>query len=99
MAAFISWMVMSRGRAPRPRAAASAEAPASPTCILARVRRNTCGSAPALSPSASRCTPSWPAEFSELSSRPSSSNAGSNEPSVPSVARSVAVRPLSPQFI
>eukprot|EP00964_Phaeocystis_antarctica_P131798 scaffold95782_cov54-Phaeocystis_antarctica.AAC.2 len=84
--------VLSRGRAPRPRAAANARAPASPKCILLKESQVTAGSAPAPSPSASRCTPSGPAEFS---TRPSCSSAGSTEPSVPSNAISVAVRPLS----
>eukprot|EP00964_Phaeocystis_antarctica_P137798 scaffold102401_cov63-Phaeocystis_antarctica.AAC.3 len=38
MAALIRPKVASRGRAPRPRAAASAEAPASPTCIPLKAR-------------------------------------------------------------
>eukprot|EP00964_Phaeocystis_antarctica_P112475 scaffold76625_cov57-Phaeocystis_antarctica.AAC.2 len=94
MAAPISWRILSRGRAPRPRAAASAEAPASTTCMLSRSKRVTAGSAPALSPTASRCTPSGPGE-SEYSERISDSSAGSTEPSVLSVARSSAERILS----
>eukprot|EP00964_Phaeocystis_antarctica_P153043 scaffold121121_cov66-Phaeocystis_antarctica.AAC.1 len=74
---------LSRGRAPRPRAAASADAPASPI-------------APAPSPSTSRCTPSGPAA-PELSWSVRCRSAGSTDPSVPSVARSVAERPLSIQ--
>ena len=53
----------------------------------------TAGSAPAPSPSASRCTPSGPAA-PELSMRSSDSRAGSTEPSVLSVARSAAASPL-----
>ena len=49
------------------------------------------GSAPAPSFSASRCTPSGPADGSQ---RCSSSSAGSTEPSVLSVARSVVERPF-----
>eukprot|EP00964_Phaeocystis_antarctica_P071491 scaffold43634_cov64-Phaeocystis_antarctica.AAC.6 len=51
------------------------------------------GSAPAPRPSASRCTPSTGLAASECSTRRSSSSAGSTEPSVPSNARSAAVRP------
>eukprot|EP00964_Phaeocystis_antarctica_P059522 scaffold35338_cov59-Phaeocystis_antarctica.AAC.8 len=97
MAALVSLRSLSRGRAPRPRAAASAEAPASPTCTLTSWRLATAGSAPAPSPSASRCTPSWAAALAEVSMRLSSSSAGSTEPSVPSNARSAAVRPVLSQ--
>eukprot|EP00964_Phaeocystis_antarctica_P102368 scaffold67720_cov63-Phaeocystis_antarctica.AAC.3 len=85
-------MTLSRGRAPRPRAAASAEAPASPTCITSIVSNVMAGSAPVPSPAASRCTPSGSAAPAELSQRTSFSSAGSTEPSVPSVARSAAER-------
>eukprot|EP00964_Phaeocystis_antarctica_P157415 scaffold127587_cov72-Phaeocystis_antarctica.AAC.3 len=93
MAALFRVRFLSRGRAPRPRAAASAEAPASPTCIPPKARKYTAGSAPARSPSASRCTPSGPAA-PKKSKMVSSLSAGSTEPSVPSVVRSVAERPL-----
>eukprot|EP00964_Phaeocystis_antarctica_P023357 scaffold13071_cov61-Phaeocystis_antarctica.AAC.1 len=80
---------LSRGRAPRPRAAESAEAPASPTCTSSRNSTVTAGSAPAPSPSASRCTPSG---LAATSKRASDSSTGSPEPSVPSVPRSAAER-------
>eukprot|EP00964_Phaeocystis_antarctica_P117870 scaffold81704_cov66-Phaeocystis_antarctica.AAC.4 len=88
MAALLRWSLWSRDRAPLPRAAASAEAPASPICVP-RVSHVTAESAPAPSPSASRCTPSGPAD---LSQRISVSSAGSTEPSVPSNARSSTER-------
>eukprot|EP00964_Phaeocystis_antarctica_P059079 scaffold35061_cov63-Phaeocystis_antarctica.AAC.2 len=81
----------SRGRAPRPRAAASAEAPASPTGILQSQRQVMAGSAPAPSPSASRWTPSG---LVDLSLRCRRTSAGSTAPIVPSVVRSAAERPL-----
>eukprot|EP00964_Phaeocystis_antarctica_P053324 scaffold31281_cov57-Phaeocystis_antarctica.AAC.2 len=82
--------LFSRGRAPRPRAAARAEAPASPTCKPFIANMVTAGSAPAPSPSASRCTPLGPAEDSR---RPSLSSAGNTEPSVPSSTMSASERP------
>eukprot|EP00964_Phaeocystis_antarctica_P045910 scaffold26467_cov48-Phaeocystis_antarctica.AAC.1 len=96
MAPLFRRRVLSRGRAPRPRAAASAEAPASPTCIYMSWIPVTAGSAPTPSPAASRCTPSGLAAGSR---RHSDSSAGSTEPSVPSVARSSAERPLLYQSI
>eukprot|EP00964_Phaeocystis_antarctica_P015838 scaffold8755_cov46-Phaeocystis_antarctica.AAC.1 len=96
MAASSRERVISRGRAPRPRAAASAEAPASPVGVRLVERKVTAGSAPAPSPSASRCTPSGPVVGSM---RNSFSSAGSTEPSVPSNDRSAAVRPLPFQEI
>eukprot|EP00964_Phaeocystis_antarctica_P117287 scaffold81118_cov62-Phaeocystis_antarctica.AAC.1 len=94
MAALTRARTLSRGRAPRPRAATSAEAPASPTFMRTRSSRVRAGSTPAPSPSTSRCTPSGPAAPEHPSSL-SISSAGSTEPSVPSNARSGAVRPLS----
>eukprot|EP00964_Phaeocystis_antarctica_P137034 scaffold101519_cov60-Phaeocystis_antarctica.AAC.3 len=79
--------------APRPRAAASAEAPALPTCKSLIHKVLTAGSALVPSPAASRCTPSVPAE-PELSKRYSVSSADSTDPSEPSNARSAAERPL-----
>eukprot|EP00964_Phaeocystis_antarctica_P039758 scaffold22740_cov66-Phaeocystis_antarctica.AAC.2 len=61
------------------------------------VRRIKAGSAPAPSPSASRCTPSGPAE-PEVSRRLRQTSAGSTGTKVHSVARSVAVRSLSTRF-
>eukprot|EP00964_Phaeocystis_antarctica_P020889 scaffold11561_cov72-Phaeocystis_antarctica.AAC.1 len=97
MAALLSTRDLSRGRAPRPRAAASAEAPASPTGIL-RFSEVMAGSAPVPSPSASRCTPSGLAE-PDLPSRTRYTSAGSTEPSVPSIVRSGTERPLLAQWI
>eukprot|EP00964_Phaeocystis_antarctica_P158003 scaffold128425_cov78-Phaeocystis_antarctica.AAC.1 len=54
----------------------------------------TAGSAPAPSPAASRCTPSALDAPEPPSTRTSLTSAGSTNPSVPSVARSAAVRPL-----
>eukprot|EP00964_Phaeocystis_antarctica_P079394 scaffold49462_cov60-Phaeocystis_antarctica.AAC.2 len=85
MTALCNARVLSAGRAPRPRAAASAKAPVSPTFILLRVSVVTAGSAPAPSPSASRCTPRTCAPWA----RCSSSSTGRTDPIVPSVARSV----------
>eukprot|EP00964_Phaeocystis_antarctica_P093067 scaffold59974_cov48-Phaeocystis_antarctica.AAC.4 len=92
MAALTRVRFLSRGRAPRPRAVPSAEAPASPTCIPAKVRTRTADSAPAPSPSASRCTPSGPAA-PEKSQMITTKSAGSTELSLPSVARPAAKRP------
>eukprot|EP00964_Phaeocystis_antarctica_P023648 scaffold13211_cov72-Phaeocystis_antarctica.AAC.1 len=61
---------------------------------MLRVSDLTAGSAPALSPAASRCTPSGMATSSR---RTTLSSAGSTEPSVPSNARSAAVRPMVTQ--
>ena len=72
---------------------AGASAPASPTCVLLSWSTVTAGSAPAPSPAISRCTPSGPAAPA-YSARSSCSSAGSTEPSVASVARSAAERPL-----
>eukprot|EP00964_Phaeocystis_antarctica_P023335 scaffold13059_cov62-Phaeocystis_antarctica.AAC.2 len=82
--------------APRSRAAASADAPASPTCTTSSPRLNTAGSASAPSPAISRCTPSETTS-TEPSERTSSSSAGSTEPSVPSSARLSAEKPLPSQ--
>jgi hypothetical protein len=60
-------------------------------CMLLRRRQLTAGSAPARSPTASRCTPSGPAAGSV---RIRLSSAGSTELSVPSRARSSAERPF-----
>eukprot|EP00964_Phaeocystis_antarctica_P038875 scaffold22239_cov60-Phaeocystis_antarctica.AAC.1 len=90
MAALFRKRILSRGRAPRPRAAASSEAPALPTCIYPVSKVVRAGSAPAPSPSASSCTPG-PAD---LSQRRSVSSAGSTEPSVPSNVRSAGERCL-----
>eukprot|EP00964_Phaeocystis_antarctica_P108829 scaffold73338_cov60-Phaeocystis_antarctica.AAC.2 len=77
MAATLRKSALSCGRAPRPRAAASAEEPASPTCILTKRTLVTAGSAPVSSPSANCCTPSGPAAPAKLSERISLSSAGS----------------------
>eukprot|EP00964_Phaeocystis_antarctica_P008519 scaffold4600_cov74-Phaeocystis_antarctica.AAC.2 len=97
MAAWVRVRLSSRGRAPRPRAAASAEAAVPPINTPKRAKLITAGSAPAPSPSTSRCTPSGPAA-PENSMRLSSLSAGSTEPSVPSVVRSAAERPLLSQL-
>eukprot|EP00964_Phaeocystis_antarctica_P154850 scaffold123736_cov60-Phaeocystis_antarctica.AAC.2 len=74
--------------APRPRAAASAEAPASPTGWTS-LRKIMAGSAPTPSPSTSRCTP--PAPAADLSPRIRCLTR-SAAPSSPSNARSEAER-------
>eukprot|EP00964_Phaeocystis_antarctica_P061569 scaffold36809_cov56-Phaeocystis_antarctica.AAC.3 len=98
MAVWVRTRLLSRGRAPRPRAAASAEAPASPTCMLESRVTVTAGSAPAPSATASRRMPSGTAA-PVGSTRNSFSSAGSTGPSVPSNARSAEERPLSYQRI
>eukprot|EP00964_Phaeocystis_antarctica_P159299 scaffold130282_cov54-Phaeocystis_antarctica.AAC.2 len=95
MAALSRLRVLSRGRAPRPRAAANAEAPARPICKSLIQKVLTAGSVPAPSPPISRCMPSGPADFSK---RYSVLSAGSTEPSVPSVARSAEERTLLDQL-
>eukprot|EP00964_Phaeocystis_antarctica_P126215 scaffold89951_cov48-Phaeocystis_antarctica.AAC.5 len=94
MAALPRLKYLSRGRAPRPMEAASAEAPVLPTCKPKMTKFDTAGSAPAPSPAASRCTPSGLVAAAEPSSV-SCSSAGSTEPSVPSSPRLVGERPLS----
>eukprot|EP00964_Phaeocystis_antarctica_P009306 scaffold5042_cov37-Phaeocystis_antarctica.AAC.3 len=84
---------LSRGRAPRPRAAPNAEANAKASASWnipgkLRSRRTTAGSAPAPSPAASRSAPA--AQVAPL--RCNSSSTGSTEPSEPRVARSTAVK-------
>eukprot|EP00964_Phaeocystis_antarctica_P045263 scaffold26044_cov63-Phaeocystis_antarctica.AAC.2 len=63
------------------------------------MRQVTAGSAPAPSPSTSRCTPSGLAAPAESLMSVSVSSAGSTDPSVPSNARSAAARPLSRHLV